>query len=133
MAAAGPAARRWLYSKKGRKFFNCRFPTFDTFSSAESIDFNFFCCSVKTPARRRDFLKASNVPRNIKVKAVVLLHKPDKPPPKCDFLIKLDQMHSLLAHFQDLSKDHTLVMVCVLELTKTQTTLAYMCCFVSFP
>jgi hypothetical protein len=32
-------------------------------------------------------------------------------------------MHSLITHFQDLSKDHTLVMVCVLELTKTQTTL----------
>jgi hypothetical protein len=31
-------------------------------------------------------------------------------------------MHSLIAHFQDLSKDDTLVMVCVLELTKTQTT-----------
>jgi hypothetical protein len=58
--------------------------------------------------------------------AVVLLHKPYKPykpPPNCDFLIKLDRMHSLIAHFQDLSKDHTLVMVCVLELTKTQTTL----------
>jgi hypothetical protein len=60
---------------------------------------------------------------------VVLLHKPDKPdkpdkpPPKCHFLIKLDRMHSLIAHFQDLSKDDTLVMVCVLVLTKTQTTL----------
>jgi hypothetical protein len=32
-------------------------------------------------------------------------------------------MHSLIAHFQDLSKDHNLVMVCVLELNKTQTTL----------
>jgi hypothetical protein len=32
-------------------------------------------------------------------------------------------MHSLIAHFQDLSKDDSLVMVCVLVLTKTQTTL----------
>jgi hypothetical protein len=76
--------------------------------------------------------------------AVVLLHKPykpdkpDKPPPKCYFLIKLDRMHSLITHFQDLSKDHTLVMVCVLELTKTQTTLdkkmfisRYECSFLS--
>jgi hypothetical protein len=31
-------------------------------------------------------------------------------------------MHSLIAHFQDLSKDDTLVMVCVLDLTKTHTT-----------
>jgi hypothetical protein len=54
---------------------------------------------------------------------VVLLHKPDKPPPKCDFLIKLDRMHSLIAHFQDLSKYNTLVMVRVLDLTKTHTTL----------
>jgi hypothetical protein len=60
---------------------------------------------------------------------VVILHKPDVPdvpdvpPPKCYFLIKLDRMHSLIAHFQDLSKDDTLVMVCVLDLTKTLTTL----------
>jgi hypothetical protein len=41
---------------------------------------------------------------------------PDVPPPKCDFLINLDRMHhSLIAHFQDLSKDDTLVMVCVLD------------------
>jgi hypothetical protein len=34
-----------------------------------------------------------------------------------------DRMHSLIAHFQDLSKYDTLVMVCVLDLTKTRTTL----------
>jgi hypothetical protein len=32
-------------------------------------------------------------------------------------------MHSLIAHFQDLSKYNTLVMVRVLDLTKTRTTL----------
>jgi hypothetical protein len=30
---------------------------------------------------------------------------------KCDVLIKIDRMHSLIAHFQDLSKDDSLVMV----------------------
>jgi hypothetical protein len=63
---------------------------------------------------------------------VVLLHVPDVldvphvPPPKCDFLINLDWIHSLIAHFQDLSKYNTLVMVRVLDLTKTRTTLVLM-------
>jgi hypothetical protein len=62
-------------------------------------------------------------------KSVVLLHVPDVldvphvPPPKCDFLINIDRMHSLIAHFQDLSNYNTLVMVRVLDLTKTRTTL----------
>jgi hypothetical protein len=61
--------------------------------------------------------------------AVVLLHVPDVldvphvPPPKCDFLINLDRMYSLFSHFQDLSKYDILVMVRVLDLTKTRTTL----------
>jgi hypothetical protein len=60
---------------------------------------------------------------------VVLLHVPDVldvphvPPPKCDFLINLDRMYSLIAYFQDLSKYDILVMVRVLDLTKTRTTL----------
>jgi hypothetical protein len=54
---------------------------------------------------------------------VVLLHVPDVldvphvPPPKCDFLINLDRMYSLIAYFQDLSKYDLLVMVRVLDLT----------------
>jgi hypothetical protein len=60
---------------------------------------------------------------------VVLLHVPDVldvphvPPPKCDFLINPDRMYSLIAYFQDLSKYDILVMVRVLDLTKTRTTL----------